>query len=185
MSNRTNNEFGVLTEPGTLRIERLLPGPIERIWAYLTEGEKRSKWFAGGDMELRAGGKMQFIFDHAKLSAEKTPPEKFKQYETPQEYSGRVTKCDPPRLLAFTMRDCTGEGTESEATFELTPVGKNVRLVVTHRRLATRAATVNVASGWHAHLALLEDVLNDDKPRGFWSMHERLAADYERRVPGE
>ena len=29
------NDYGVLTAPDTLRIERLLPGPIERVWQYL------------------------------------------------------------------------------------------------------------------------------------------------------
>ncbi|MBP1860204.1 hypothetical protein J2Z75_003725 [Rhizobium herbae] len=37
----TVNAFGVLTAPGTLKIERLLPGPIERVWAYLTEYDRR------------------------------------------------------------------------------------------------------------------------------------------------
>lgn len=35
------SEYGVVTEPGTVRIQRVLPGPIERVWAYLTESEKR------------------------------------------------------------------------------------------------------------------------------------------------
>jgi uncharacterized protein YndB with AHSA1/START domain len=185
MSNRTNNEYGVVTEPGTVRIERILPGPVERIWAYLTDSEKRAKWFAGGDMELRPGGKMQLVFQHANLSDEKKPPEKFKQHEETRTYDERVTQCEPMRLLSFTMRDCGGSGSQTEATFELTPVGKDVRLVVTHRRLPDRAGMVGVASGWHAHLGILEDLLNDDKPRGFWSTHARLAAEYERRVPGE
>ena len=43
--------FGALTEPATLTIERLLPGPIERIWSYLTESDMRSKWLASGSME--------------------------------------------------------------------------------------------------------------------------------------
>ena len=30
------NEFGVVTAPRTLCIRRVLPGPIERVWAYLT-----------------------------------------------------------------------------------------------------------------------------------------------------
>ena len=41
--------YGELIEPTTLRIQRLLPGPIERIWAYLTDSELRSKWMAAGD----------------------------------------------------------------------------------------------------------------------------------------
>jgi uncharacterized protein YndB with AHSA1/START domain len=42
--------YGELTEPATLKIQRLLPGPIERVWAYLTEEELRRKWLAAGKM---------------------------------------------------------------------------------------------------------------------------------------
>jgi DNA-binding transcriptional ArsR family regulator len=45
------DEHGVVSEPNTFRIERILPGPIERAWAYLTEPEKRRKWFVGGPMD--------------------------------------------------------------------------------------------------------------------------------------
>jgi len=30
-----------------------LPGPIERVWEYLTDPDKRARWFAGGPMEPR------------------------------------------------------------------------------------------------------------------------------------
>lgn len=32
-----------LVAPDTLRIERILPGPIERIWPFLTESDKRKQ----------------------------------------------------------------------------------------------------------------------------------------------
>jgi uncharacterized protein YndB with AHSA1/START domain len=63
------SEFGTFTKPGTVRLERLLPGPIERIWAYLTEPDKRAVWLAGGPMELRVGGRVELQFHHADLSA--------------------------------------------------------------------------------------------------------------------
>ena len=31
--------YGALSEPATLTIQRMLPGPIERVWAYLTESD--------------------------------------------------------------------------------------------------------------------------------------------------
>ena len=42
------SEFGVVTEARTLRIRRVLPGPIERVWAYLTESEKRGRGWRPG-----------------------------------------------------------------------------------------------------------------------------------------
>jgi uncharacterized protein YndB with AHSA1/START domain len=52
----TLDAYGVLTEPAMLKIQRLLPGPIERVWAYLTDGELRRKWLAAGEMEMKVGG---------------------------------------------------------------------------------------------------------------------------------
>jgi uncharacterized protein YndB with AHSA1/START domain len=46
----TFEAYGVLTEPATLKIQRLLPGPIERVWAYLTDSELRRRWLAAGEM---------------------------------------------------------------------------------------------------------------------------------------
>jgi hypothetical protein len=55
-------EHGVGTEPGMIRSERLLPGPVERVRAYLTEADKRRQRFAGGAMELREGGQADLLF---------------------------------------------------------------------------------------------------------------------------
>jgi len=51
----TRDAYGTLIEPATLKIQRLLPGPIERIWAYLTESDQRRKWLAAGKMEMKVG----------------------------------------------------------------------------------------------------------------------------------
>ena len=37
------SEYGVVTEPGTVRFERLLPGSVDLVWAYLTDPEKRER----------------------------------------------------------------------------------------------------------------------------------------------
>jgi uncharacterized protein YndB with AHSA1/START domain len=169
-------DYGIVTERGTLRIERVLPGPIERLWAYLTEPEKRARWLAGGPMDLFVGGRARLEFHHADLSAEKTPPEKFRQKEGGQTVQCRITACDPPRLLAYTWGEDWGE-----VTFELTPKGTDVLLAVTHRRLEPKGMA-SVAAGWHAHLAILADRLGGADPRGFWSTYLRLEAEYEARL---
>jgi uncharacterized protein YndB with AHSA1/START domain len=168
---QSDDEYGDVREPGTFRIERLLPGPIERVWSYLTEPGKRKKWFAAGEMDLRVGGRVQLQFRFSELSAGKTPPTKTNECEVP----GRVTNCNPPRLLSYTW----GAGPDaSEVTFELTPEGKNVLLVITHRRLGDRGTIVSVASGWHTHLGILADLLNEREPRRFWATKVRMEEEY-------
>ena len=43
-------------EPGTVKLERLLPGPIERVWAYITESDKRAKWLCAGEFDQQFSG---------------------------------------------------------------------------------------------------------------------------------
>ena len=60
--------YGALTEPTTLKIQRMLPGPIERVWAYLTESELRCKWLAAGEMEMKAGAPFEFVWRNDELN---------------------------------------------------------------------------------------------------------------------
>jgi uncharacterized protein YndB with AHSA1/START domain len=171
--------YGANTGPGEVRLERLLPGPVERIWAYLTDGEKRGKWLAAGDTEQRAGGKVVLRFRHADLSPEQDPPAKYGAYKDGHTMVGTVTRCEPMRLLSYTWGDASED---TEVTFELEPRGSEVLLVVTQRRLRSRAGMANVAAGWHTHLGILIDHLAGREPRGFWSNHARLEADYTDRL---
>lgn len=176
------NDYGVVTAPGTLRIERLLPGPIERLWSYLTDSEKRGAWLATGDMDLRVGGQVELVFRNSELvPGDDPPPAKYAKYGSEARQHGRITLCEPPRRLGYTW----GEGTEyeSEVGFELVPRAEKVLLVVTHQRLQTRDDMISVAGGWHAHLGILDDRLNGRPATGFWIAHARLEAEYERRIP--
>ncbi|TKT82575.1 SRPBCC domain-containing protein [Aquamicrobium sp. LC103] len=174
MLDRTGDGRGIITEPRTVRIERLLPGPVERIWDYLTDSGMRRKWLAFGPMEPRVGGRVEHLFRHRELSAEATP-ERYRKFEDSPALFGEVTQWDPPRLLAYTW---PGDDGASEVTFELFPEGKDVLMVLTHRRLADEETMVSVASGWDAHLGILVDRLNGVEPRGFWSTHARVEETY-------
>jgi uncharacterized protein YndB with AHSA1/START domain len=179
--NTTNEPYGISTEAGSVRLERSLPGPIERVWEYLTDSEKRGKWFASGPMELRAGGKIEFHFNNSQLTPHReSPPERYKKYEGIKS-NGKVIKCEPPNLLSFSWEEMSGG--ESEVTFELSETGKEVLMVITHRRLRNRGEMVGVAAGWHVHVGILIDKLNRRDPRPFWSTHERLEAEYDKLLP--
>lgn len=172
---RRPDEHGTEIEPDTFRIERLLPGPVERIWAYLTESEKRRKWFGAGLMEPRVGGRVELQFRFSELTSEKTPSGQDASCNVP----GRVTQYDPPCLLSYTW----GDGPDaSEVTFQLTPQGKNVLLVIIHRRLGDRTKMVRVGSGWHAHLDIFEDHLGGRNLRPFWATRARLQEQYSERL---
>jgi uncharacterized protein YndB with AHSA1/START domain len=167
-----------LLAPDTVRLERLLPGPVERVWAYLTESDKRATWLAGGEFDLRVDGKIRLLFDHAKLSSDKTPPAKYKDMERP-EFEGVITRLEPMRVLAHTW-NMSGD---TEVTYELSPRGKDVLLTIVHRRLQPRDLVLSVMSGWDTHTGILEDVLKGLEPRPFWATHTRLEKQYAALAP--
>jgi uncharacterized protein YndB with AHSA1/START domain len=175
--------YGALIEPGTLRFERLLPGPIERVWSYLIDSDKRGQWLGSGEIQQRVGGNAEFTFNHAGLSANQAPvPERFKTSEG-QGTQHTVTRFEPPRLLALTWG--SGKDGPSEVTFELIPQDDQVRLVLTHRRLRDRKAMLAVGPGWHTHLAVLVERLQGREPEAFWTAFTRAEKDYEQRIPSE
>ena len=176
------SDYGIVVEPGTVRFERMLPGPIERVWAYLTESDQRGKWLASGVMEPRVGAAFELRFHHSSLSAKKAPtPERFKNIEDGHVSQHRVTRFEPPRLLSITWG--SGADGPSEVTFELTPRGDQVLLVLTHRNLADRGAMTGVAGGWHSHLTVLVERLNGREPAAFWSIFAETDGEYEKRFP--
>ena len=154
-----------MTEARTLRFERLLDAPIETVWEWLTDSEKRSRWFAAGKMDLREGGAAELIFDHDNLSAENVPyPPAYAPYKGVTAHE-KIVRIDPPRLLAFTF-----EGDkEGVAEFELFPEGDRTRLVLTHTGV-TPAARAGTGAGWHSHLAVLEAKLAGREIPDFWAL---------------
>ena len=170
------NRPSTLVEPGTVKVERLLPGPLERVWAYIVESEKRAKWFAGGEFELRVGGKARLHFDHASLSSDKVPPEKYRNKGAGSpDRDGVITRLEPMRLLAHTWKWDSGD---SEVSYELAPRGKDVLLTIVHRRLQPRALVIGVMGGWDVHTGILADILNGVEPRPFWATHSKLEKEY-------
>ena len=159
-----------VVEPGTVRLERLLPGPIERVWAYITESGKRARWLCAGEFDLRVGGKVSLEFDNSRLSGEKNPPGRGAHVS-----SGVITRLEAPRLLAHTWE---WKGQNTEVSYELTPRGKEVLLVIVHRRIEGRDMVPQVMGGWDVHTGILEDVLKGVAPRPFWKTQTRLADEY-------
>ena len=164
--------YGEMIEPATLRVERLLPGPVERVWAYLTESEKRKQWLAAGPMELVEDGSFKLTWrNHELTDPPGARPEGFGEEHS---MDGTILEVVPLKKLRFTWGDV------GEVTFLLEPVGSDVRLTLVQHRTKDRNQRIMVGAGWHAHLAILKAKLEDRQPaEGFWDLWLRLKADYE------
>ena len=171
----TLDAHGVLIEPATLKIQRLLPGPIERVWAYLTESELRRKWLAAGEMEMKVGAPFELVWRNDELT--NPPGQRPSGFGDERRMRSRITELDPPRKLAFAWE---GSG---DVSFELEPKGNEVLLTVIHRRLPDRATLLRVGSGWHMHLDVLVARTTGKEPEPFWDGWSRLRQEYDRRMP--
>lgn len=176
------DDHALPTAPGTVRIQRLLPGPAERVWSYLVDSDKRRLWMASGAIDAKAGGRAEHVFRTFEFAAPgEAPPARYREHAGEVPMTGRVTACVPPLLLAYTWND--GGDDPSEVRFELVPKGGKVLLVVTHSRIDRRDRMTSFAAGWHTHLDRLGDLMAGRPAGGFWTRHARLEAEYERRIP--
>ena len=174
-------EYGELVDSNTVRFERVLPGPIERVWRYLTESELRSQWLCAGDVETCQGGHVDMHFHNVSLStSDDIPrPERYRDRPERVSFAGSVTRCEPPRLLSHTWN--FGEEC-SEVCYELYEEEDKVRLVLTHTRLESKDLVLDVSGGWHTHLNLLGDILTGQPMRPFYRMQEQYLSDYRARL---
>src|ERR1700729_4382400 len=171
----TLEAYGVLTEPATLKIQRMLPGPIERVWAYLTESDLRRQWLAAGQMKLKVGAPFELVWRNDELT--NPPGQRPPGFGDERRMQSRITELDPPRKLAFAW-----EGT-GDVSFELEPRGNEVLLTVIHRRLPDRTTLLKVATGWHIHLDMLVARATGTEPAPFWDGWSRVRNEYDRRLP--
>lgn len=178
MSKLANPEdYGVLTEPATLKIRRILPGPIERVWAYLSESELRRKWLAAGEMEMKVGARFELVWRNDELT--NPPGHRPPGFSSERRMQSRITELDPPRKLAFAWED------SGDVSFELVPRGNDVLLTVIHRRLPDRRNLLGVGAGWHMHLDVLVARLTGQEVEPFWDGLSRLRKEYDGRIPPE
>lgn len=163
------DDFGTLLDANTVRFERLLPGPIERVWAYLTQPQFLRTWLAASTMDLRVGGAVELRFDTDEV------PERAQAGAIDQ---GIITRYEPPHALAYTWQKAKAGAVESHVTLELEAVEHNVRLVLTHRRLPS-GANISFGAGWHTHLAVLQARLQGVEPPPFLPLFDTLLPIYQ------
>ena len=169
------DDYGVLSEPATLTIKRLLPGPIDRVWAYLTESDLRRQWLAAGEMELRSGARFELVWRNNELSD--PPGTRPDGFGDEHRLDSEITEIDPPHRLGFTW------GSTGGVLLELENAGDKVLLTVTHRKILDRSTQLNISAGWHAHLDVLAARITGESKGPFWDHWVRLKSEYERRIP--
>lgn len=173
-------QLGDAISDDTFRLQRTLKAPIERVWSYFVDPEKRSRWFTGGDTLSANGQDFSFLFAHRNITNEK-PPERWKQMECGEfSMEARILAFEPPHLLAYTWPE--GSGHVSEVRFELTAQGDETLLTLTHSKIGGKAGLRDFAGGWTAHVNTLAEVLEGKPANRFWADVVAAHAAYDARI---
>ena len=134
---------GELNRVPSVRFERVLPGPIERVWSFIAETGRLPAWFGtDSTIEPRQGGRVSLMGGHIR---------------------GVVTQWQPPKKIVYTWNvfnpgdppDAVSAYPESYPTFELETRGADVHLTFMHFPVLDRFVPQN-AMGWHTMLDILE-----------------------------
>jgi len=152
------NDLAAIADRSTLIFVRHLPGPIERVWAYLTDPKFLITWFSDGVVADRVGGEVRFDMGA----------------------TGRVTAYKPPHLLEYTWNEeeaSVGPVSNALVRWELSEEGSGVRLTLTHSRLPENEVLAHGA-GWHAFLQRLAACIDGLTPDPVEELYTRFKAEY-------
>lgn len=174
----TASEFndlpGTLAAPGMLRLQRRLPGPIDRVWAHLCESDLRRQWLASGEMTLQPGASFELVWRNDELSG--SAAERPEGFSAESRATCQFVEVEAPRRMRYIW---PGVG---DVSIELEEVDDEVMLTLTHSQLLGERLILNVCAGWHAHLELLIALLEGRERPSLWSTWKRRRQAYEEQL---
>jgi uncharacterized protein YndB with AHSA1/START domain len=144
----------------TIRFERRLPAPIERVWAAITDQGQLATWLAPSSVDVRAGGRVEHVFDPADPGGQVT---------------GTILRIEPMTVLEYEWR-FLGEP-HSILRYDLVADGDSTILTLTHRLLSVDQVS-GYGAGWHAYLDALAAVLAKTEPADWDTRFAAVRAAY-------
>jgi uncharacterized protein YndB with AHSA1/START domain len=125
----------------------------EKLWQALTDGDFTERYWFGVRLKSnwKAGSSFEMVRSDGTVSD-----------------AGKVIEYDPPRRLAYTFVNVSDEykgELPALATFVIEPLGKLVKLTLTHEGFAEDSKFfLGISKGWPAILSGLKSLLETGKP---------------------
>ena len=138
-----------------------IAAPAERVWNALVDGDVTRKYWGH---ENRSDWKPGSRWEHVRVGPDGVV-----------DVAGRVIEVDPPRRLVTSWYFPANEGDAgktSQVAYEVTPMGEEARLVVTHADLNDPDMRAAVSNGWPLVLSSLKSFLETGK--GLAALNRRI-----------
>ncbi|MBX9720827.1 MAG: SRPBCC family protein [Candidatus Obscuribacterales bacterium] len=158
------SDMGKILNSHTVQFHRVFPGPIERVFDYLTKPELLATWLMEGSVEPAVGGRIEYNSGEIPESID------IPQSKESCCIRGLVKEYEPPLLIAYSWNELNCSMT-SEVRFELEAKGDEVHLILTHSRL-TAEMMPGVGAGWHTHLESMLQIIKGETPGEFFARFE-------------
>ena len=139
---------GEILAEHAVRFVRPLPGPKEKVWAFLTEAARLPEWFGEGSIAPREGGAVSLMGGHIRGVVTIWRPQSALGYTWNVFGPGQTVSDWPVSYLEFAL------GAEEDGT----------RLTLIHRPIP-QAMQAQTMMGWHTMLDLIEAGLNGQFPK--------------------
>jgi uncharacterized protein YndB with AHSA1/START domain len=139
------DDKGVIGQTGQITFRRILPGSIDKAWAFLTQSDKLKAWYGEGAIEARPGGRVSLMGGHIR---------------------GIVTQARAPTKLTYSWNvydpadpaDAASAYPESYLSLSLADQGSETVLTLLHLPIPERFQKQS-AMGWHTFLDMIADGL--------------------------
>jgi len=134
------SRYATIVDGRTVRFEREFPISVEQLWTYLTSPAGLRTWLADGHIGPD-GAELRFENNGSSIQ-------------------GAVLVWEPPHVVEFAWSGGPTQPAGSRVRFEVSSVGTQSRLLLTHTRVEGDAAP-EFAAGWHRHLDTLSAALGE------------------------
>lgn len=141
------------TTDTAIRIDRVLPATIDRVYAAWTRPELLSQWYCPNpDLEIEVRTDLRIGGEYVVKMG-------------PYVVRGVYTELDPPNLIGFTWQWDETDSKPSQVRVELTTVAEGTRMLLSHTGLENAEDVANHLQGWEGNLgrlpAFLESLADD------------------------
>lgn len=166
----------ILVNKHTVKLERLIPHPIESVWQYFVDKDKLSHWLMPAYIDNEPGGLIEYI-------SEPVPEGVADGHELePHECAihGMISEYEPPHVLEYSWNE-SSYASATQFRIELSEKDGKTHLILVHSHLDPEFMAA-VAAGWHIHIESVMALLRGEEKPDFMPRFNELLPEYKAMI---